>query len=476
MSLTSKIGLADALTIGRLDGHDQAALIVSGEASSAELVEAAILRIEAIDPKLNAVSHRAFDIARRRAVEAPRPSPTHLLSGAPYLLKDSLQYPGMPSQSGSRSRDGSLASTAYPFARAFDAEGLVPVGMTTMPEFGLLGSTEGMRFGPTRNPWALERSPGGSSGGAGAAVAAGLTPLAHGSDAAGSIRIPAAACGVVGLKPGRGGNLRARAVHWLDDDQCSDSLMARSVRDEAWAFRVADPEQRPQVVRPGVRRLRIALVMDGMDGAPPSPEVADAVSKTAALCESLGHGVEIIDRPAADPEIFDTILGALWQHLGRDVTDATLLRWPGQALENLLEPWTLGLAEHCDQLTPADLERAYKVLSDAPYAWSTVFDRFDLVLSPTLATVAPPHGVLSPTQDYDSLLAALRAFIPYTPLQNMSGAPAISLPLFESPPGLPIGSMFAADRGGEELLLGLALELEAAKPWSARWPKVVHAS
>jgi amidase len=474
VSVESNIGLTEAMAIGRLDAHDQAALVRAGEVSAAELVEAAIARIEAIDPAINAISHRGFDIARARAARGPVPSPERPLAGTPWLLKDSLQYPGMPAHAGSRARDSSLAASAYPFARRFDDQGLIPLGMTTMPEFGLLASTETLRFGATRNPWALERSPGGSSGGAAAAVAAGLAPLAHASDAAGSIRVPASACGVIGLKPGRGANVRARAAHWLDDMLCGDSLISRSVRDVAWAFAAASPEGGPAATRPGDRRLKIALVMDAMDGTAPDPEVADAITRTAALCESLGHAVEPIARPVADEAILDALMGVLWLYLGRDVVDGCRARWPGRPLDEMLEPWTIGLAEHCGQLGPFDLENAYDIMARSPAVVAELHSRYDVVLSPTVSAPPVPLGQLAPTREYDALMAALTRYMSYTPLQNMAGAPAISLPLFATPEGLPVGAMFAADRGGEDLLLGLALELEAAEPWADRWPMIVQ--
>lgn len=473
MSVETKVGIAEALALGRLDAHDQGALIRSGEVSPAELVEAAIVRIVVVDPTINAISHRAFDLARARAAQAAAPDDEHPLAGTPYLLKDSLQYPGMPTRAGSRARDSSLATFAYPFVRRFDAQGLIPLGMTTMPEFGLLAGTDTLCFGATRNPWALDRSPGGSSGGSAAAVAAGLAPLAHGSDAAGSIRVPAAACGVVGLKPGRGANARARSAHWLDDMLCSDSLIGRSVRDIAWSFAVAAPEPRAVVTRPGKRRLRIALVMEGMDGTAPSGEVAEAISRTATLCESLGHFVEPIARPATHKAALDAILGVLWPYMGRDLFDMCVARWPGRRPEDMLEPWTIGLAEHCATLKPQDLEAAYDVMTGAPAVNTEAFERFDVMLTPVVNEPALELGVLSPLRPFDELMGAMVRFMPYTPLQNMAGSPAISLPLFTAPGGLPIGSMFAGDRGAEELLLELALELEAAQPWAGRWPKDV---
>jgi amidase len=465
---------AEALRIGRLDAHGQAALLRSGELSGPELVEAAIRRIELLDPAVNSVSVRAFDLARARAA-APRDDLAPL-AGVPYLIKDSLAYPGLPARAGSRSRTEAPSTAAYPFIRSFDAQGLVPVGKSTMAEFGMLVSNETLRYGPTNNPWDLARSPGGSSGGAAAAVAAGLVPLAHGSDAAGSIRIPAAACGLVGFKPSRGANLRARHVHWLDDMLCSDAMITRSVRDAAWSAAVASPSGAPAVTGPGDRRLRIALIIEGMDHRPPHPAVAEAVRRTAELCERLGHTVEEVARPTDDAPILFALMEVLWPFLGREAVDQASSEHPGRPLEDLLEPWAIDLAEQCAKVTPATLEAAFAAMARAPAVTRAFFKRHDVMLTPTLAEPPVLTGELAPTLPRGALLERFIRFSPYTPLQNMAGSPAISLPLFTTHDGLPAGSMFAADRGDDDMLLALAHELEAALPWADRWPAIYTAA
>ena len=461
---------ADALRIGRLDAHGQADLLRSGEVSGAELVEAAIRRIGLLDPAVNAVSERAFDLARARAASAAGPREGAPLAGVPYLIKDSLPYPGLPARAASRSRGDAPSTAAYPFIRAFDDQGLVPVGKSTMAEFGLLVSNETLRYGATKNPWDLARSPGGSSGGAAAAVAAGLTPLAHGSDAAGSIRVPAAACGLVGFKPSRGANLRARHAHWLDDMLCGDAMITRSVRDAAWAFNVARPDAPSPVAAPVGRRLRIALVIEGMNHRPPHPAVADAVRRSAELCERLGHVVEEVARPPEHAALLFSLMEVLWPFLGREAVDQCLSEHPGRRLEDLLEPWTIGLAGQCDRVTPAALEAAIGALARAPAIIHAFFARHDVMLTPTLAEPPVLTGELAPTLPHARLLERFMRFAPYAPLQNLAGSPAISLPLFTTEDGLPVGSMFAADRAGDDLLLALAHELEAAVPWRDRWP------
>jgi len=463
--------VADALALGRLDAHDQAALIARGELSAAELTEAAIVRIQALDPALGALSHQAFDLGRARAAQvdamgAERPA----MGGVPLLLKDSLAWPGMPTRGGSRSRNNVLATHAHAFAQRLEAQALVPLGKTAMPEFGLLPSTEPLLGPVTRNPWNLDRSPGGSSGGAGAALAAGLVPLAHGSDGAGSIRIPASCCGVVGLKPGRGGVVRVRERHPIEDLIVSDSLMSRSVRDSAWAFAATSPQGRPMVRQAPDRRLRIALVEGNLHGQAAPAALQDATAQAARLCEQLGHRVELAPWPVDGAQVLRAMT-TLWSHTAADCVDLTVAALGMEATQGALEPWTRNLAQwnrqHCGI---AQLEHAYAQLAALPPAFDAFHQRYDVLLTPTLHRAPPVLGALSPERPVEELLAAFFDWCSYTPLQNLAGTAAISLPLAHDDDGLPLGVQFAANRGDEDLLLGLAYELEAAAPWHDRWP------
>ncbi|HEX7803586.1 MAG TPA: amidase family protein [Pseudoxanthomonas sp.] len=462
------MALQDALDIGRLDAHDQAALRRSGEVSAAELVEAAILRAQQLDDTLGSISHRAFDLARKHAQEIDAhgdDSRSH--AGVPYLVKDSLDYPNMPTHAGSRSRGDALATSAFPFVQRLDDAGLVPIGKSTMPEFGLMPSTEPLRGPVTRNPWSLSHSPGGSSGGAGAAIAAGIVPLAHGSDGAGSIRMPAACCGVVGLKPGRGGVVRVRSRHVLEDLMVGDSLMSRSVRDTAWAFANAHPQKKEPVTGPAARRLRIAVVENNLVGHAPHPQVAAALTRSAELCASLGHRAEVQPWPV-DGAAVARALYTLWSHLAADCEDANPAALGSQSL---LEPWTLELARWNRQNCGIEeLEQAYAQLAHLPAAFNTFHQDFDVILSPVLRAPPPPIGELAPDREFAELMPALFDWMSYTPLQNLAGTPGLSLPLSSTPEGLPVGTQFVADRGQEALLLALAFELEAASPWRDRWP------
>jgi amidase len=466
------LSLDQALALGRLDAHDQAALLVRGDVSPFELTAAAIARARHFDPLLGALSHTDFDraLAQSRALAVPDASAP--LRGVPWLPKDSLQVPGMPTRGGSRSRTATPASAGHAFLQRCEQAGLVAIGKSAMPEFGLMGVTEPLLGPVTRNPWSPAHSPGGSSGGAGAALAAGVVPLAHGSDGAGSIRIPASACGVVGLKPGRGGTVRVRARHPIEDLIVADSLMSRSVRDTAWAFAQAHPARPAMVTTPLDRPLRIGLVSDTLQGVAPEADVAAALARTVALCESLGHRVEVAALPLPGAQVFDAAM-TLWSHLGADALELAEAALGEAAARAALEPFTLGLAgwnrTHCGV---AELERAYAVLAALPDAFHTFHQRYEVLLSPTLRVPPPRIGTLAPSGDFETVFAAMFDWMGYTPLQNLAGTPAISLPLEHSADGLPIGLQFAADRGGEPLLLALALQLETAAPWRDRWPPV----
>jgi len=453
-----------AFAIGRLDAHGQAALVAAGEVAPTDLVEAAIVRMDALDSTLKAISFRDDASARRRAADATGP-----MAGVPWLVKDGLDYPGMPTRSGSRSNADARAATAgSAYVDRLDATGLVALAKSSAPEFGLLPTTESLLYGPARNPWALDRSPGGSSGGAAVAVASGMVPLAHAADGGGSIRIPASCCGLVGLKPGRGGNVRARPPHVVEDLLVGDTLLSRSVRDVAWATAATAPDG-VMVDRPIDRRLRIAVAADGLEGGSPDPEVARALDFAAKLCASLGHEVEIAALPVDGPAVAKSFR-TIWAYLARDAAQATFARL-GSAADDLLEPWTRDLAAWCDGFDAADTDALYRQIGLASAAMEGAFARYDVVLSPVLRWPAVAIGELAPDRAFDHLMSRMFDYVSYTPLHNLTGLPALSLPLHAGDDrGVPIGSMFAAAQGQEPLLLALALELEQAAPWAGRWP------
>ena len=466
----SRLTESDAWRIGRLDAHGQAELLARRELTSLELVEAAVLRIERVEPKLNALTVKAFDAARERAAKLASPVG---MQGVPYLLKDGLDYPGMPSRSGSRSKAASApVSVRHEYAKRLDEAGLIPLGKTNVPEFGLLPTTESLLYGPAHNPWGLDHSPGGSSGGAGVVVAAGMVALGHAADGGGSIRIPASCCGVVGLKPTRNANARARDPHFIEDFLVNDVLLSRSVRDTAWAFALENPHGRP-MVRPDAtpRKLRIAVAPRSMLGAMPHEDVASAISRTADLCAKLGHQVTDA-RPGIDGPAVSDSFKTIWGYLASGTLNLVKAANPGTALDTILERWTLELAEFCRTLDGEDLERTFAQATHATAVMREFFRSYDVVLSPVVLTPPPKIGALGPMRPIAQLMPEMFDYVSYTPLHNLTGLPALSLPLFTSREGLPIGSMFAADRDNEDVLLGLAYELERAAPWAERWPDI----
>jgi amidase len=453
----------EALRLGTLDAHDQAALVVRREVSARELAEAALTRIALVDGDVHAVTHA---IAPDRLPEVRGTGP---LAGVPYLLKASIEYPGWPVTSGSRARAAAVGRTAYPFVRALDAAGLVAVGMSAMPEFGLLTGGEPVLTGPVRNPWSAGHSAGGSSTGAAASVAAGLVPLAHASDAAGSIRVPAACCGVVGLKASRGANLRARGPHLIDDLLCSDGLIGRSIRDVAWGFEtVRDPAAAIAPERP-VPGLRVALCLAGLDGVPAPPDVAAAVRSAANVLAGLGLAVEEVPAlPVDGPAVLDAFR-TIWLHEGGEIVDLVAAGNPDVPIEELLEPWTLGLAARRRSLRLTDTAAALAQVQASAAALAVFHDGYDVVLTPVTATPPPALGTLAPTRDFDALWEAFWRYTNVTPLANIAGVPSVSLPLGAAG-GLPIGVMATAATGADRTLLALGRALEEAMPWRDRWP------
>lgn len=449
--------------LGRLDAHDQAALVRRGKVSARELCESAIARIEHWDPALNVITHRDYAAALQRAERA-----SGEMAGVPWLLKDGLDYRGMPSRSGSRLyRDAPAGDIDFDFTRAFDRAGLVALGKTNAPEFGLLPTTEPLLYGPTRNPWAPERSPGGSSGGAAVAVATGMTPLAHAADGGGSIRIPASCSGLVGLKPGRGATLRARAPHMIEDMLACDMLLARSVRDVDWALRTASAKPAAPAAR-GDAKLRIGVMLASLNDRLPHAQVRDSILRSAQACADLGHEVFEVGRLYDGPAVL-AAFKTIWAYLARDVVLGARAKF-GAAADTLVEPWTRELAHWAESVALGDNDRMMHAIAEARSALEKFFAGADVILSPVLDRPPLRIGELAPTAGFEHMMELMFEYVSYTPLHNMTGHPALSLPLVPAPDGAPIGSMFSAAHGGEATLLGLAYQLEEALPWRDRWP------
>lgn len=433
--------------------------------SVSDVVEAAIARADAVDDQLGALAHDAFEQARAEA-RSPRPG---YFSGVPTFLKDNVDVAGMPTQNGTDAYVARPAVADGDFARMYRSVGLLPLGKTRLSEFGFSGAVDHPRLGPVRTPWNPEHYAGASSAGAAAFVATGVVPIAHANDGGGSIRIPASVNGLVGLKPTRGRLAQDATMRQMPIKIISDGVLTRSVRDTAAFYREAekvyrDPRLAPigDITRPGRARLRVAVVTRGV-GRDASPEVAELTLKTAALLESLGHRVEEIEPPV--PGFFADHFVLYWSMLammivgtGRRTYGPT---WDPQRLDNL----TLGLARHCRR-NLHKLPVAIATMGSSKHLAARHHATYDVTLTPTLATGTPRVGHLDPTADYEQVMDRLMDWVAFTPLQNATGEPAVSLPLATTAEGLPQGMMLGAGAGREARLLELALELEEAVPWA----------
>jgi amidase len=453
--------------LGELDTVGLVEALATGTVSAAELVEAAIARTERVDPDLNGLAHEAFDRARLRA-GARRPYGGYF-DGIPTFVKDNVAVEGMPMMQGTDAWEPRTGAADGDFARDFLATGLVPLGRRRMSEFGFSGSAEHPRLGPVRNPWNPVYSSGASSSGAGVFVASGVVPIAHANDGGGSIRIPAACNGLVGLKPSRGRlpvDKETRAMPLLI---VANGVVTRSVRDTAAFYREMERiHHNPKLPRigdvtgPGKARLRIAVCTQSVARAA-SPEVTELTLKTAALLEELGHRVTTIDNPV--PAQFKDDFLLYWAFLafalirrGRRTFGPT---FDASKLDNLSRGLEQSAARRLHRVPSAivRLARTRKVTA-------RLGEQYDVVLNPTLSDMTPPIGHLDPMADYDQIIDRLIDWVGFTPLQNATGDPAISLPLALSADGLPVGMMFATTVGQEARLLELAYELEEARPFS----------
>ncbi len=488
----------------RHDATALAALVRAGEVTPVELIEVAVQRIEAANPAVNAVVHRMDDEARERAKALDRGAP---FAGVPFLAKDlQSDYAGHPTSRGSRLLANRPAEDDTELVRRVRATGVSILGKTSTPEFGLLPYTEPALWGPCRNPWALDRTPGGSSGGSAAAVAAGMVPMAGGGDGAGSIRMPASCCGLFGLKPTRGRTPAGsgRPESWRG--AVVEHVLTRSVRDSAAmldathgpeagaAYRIeppARPFSREVGADPG--RLRIAWTTEPLLGSTVHPDCVEAVAGAVRLLEELGH--EVVEAaPRVDgPAFARAFLRMMVGEVGADMEDLAnaLGRRPRRGgLEPLT--WCLGLVSRA--LSAADLAHALRVLERTGSAVAAFLADRDVLVTPTLATPPPPVGGLPPRPVERFQLRVLGAigsgrairmagmidraaedafdFTPWTALFNVSGQPAVSAPLHWNADGLPVGVHFAARVGDEATLLRLAGQIERARPWFDRLPEI----
>jgi amidase len=458
----------------RYDALGLAELVRSRQVTPKELVEAAIRRIETLNPKLNAVICKTYDQALRQCTSSV--ASDGLFAGVPFLVKDNATIAGVASTLGSRSLVGNIPERTAPFFTATERAGFVLLGVTNMPEMGLIDGTENVLYGPTRNPWNLAYSPGGSSGGSAACVAAGILPLAHGTDGGGSIRIPASHCGLFGLKASRGRTLPGSFANatW---PRLVEGALSRTVRDTAaYLSAVEDPgTPLPRlgfVPRTSATRLKIAIMFDGLQGQAPHPEVRKTVLNAAHLCQELGHTIAEARPPLDQSALSD----AAQQVAAIDVAKAVdaIARAKGIArLEDGFESRALGLREQALRKGPFDeqIAAALPVLKAGTVALDRFFQQWDILLSPVLRAPAFKTGMRDQTKfAFGELDDMLRDYVAYTSLHNICGTTAMSVPLHWDADGLPLGTQFAARGGAEATLLALAYELEEARPWADRRP------
>lgn len=468
--MTSRASAAPDLA--RMDGIAQAELVRRGEATALELVDSAIKRSDAVNPKINAVVITFNDRARARAKQRLVKKPYW---GVPSLVKDLDDYKGTRNTFGSRLFAENMSTHTEPLLAAQEKAGVIFFGKSNAPEYGLLPTTEPLLWGPCRNPWNLEHSTGGSSGGAAAAVAAGIVPFAHANDIGGSIRIPASCCGVFGLKPSYEridlGHKGVSAV------LVADLVNSRSVRDSAMLFALTESKRKDArfaptgfVGGPSKQRLKIALTIPSYRGDKPTADVTAAIEETAKLCADLGHEVIPVAHPFADNA---DMIGAYLALLSSDALGLVkTAKARGLDPASVLEPWTLGNAETFAKL-PADApQKALAVRLKTIRQIDAFFTKCDVWLTPMVDSAPPRIGEFAPTVPYAELKERALKYAGYTAIHNFVGTPAMSVPLFWNAAGLPIGSQFSAARGGEKKLFQLAYELEAARPWANRLPPV----
>jgi Asp-tRNA(Asn)/Glu-tRNA(Gln) amidotransferase A subunit family amidase len=479
------------------DAVGLAALVRSGEVTPAELAEAARTRIAEVNPRINAVVTQIDPPAGSAPEDAP-------FRGVPFLLKDLHQdLAGHPTSDGSRALTRTVRQETVAVVQRWLDAGLVVLGKTNTPEFGAKGITEPLAFGPARNPWNTAHTPGGSSGGSAAAVAAGIVPCAAASDGGGSIRIPASACGLFGLKPSRGLVPSGPTVGEPIGGTATNGVISRSVRDTAAMLDVlvgpipespylpALPSGRyaDEVGRdPGV--LRIGMCTRSAINPDPHPEAVEAARSAAALLAGLGHEVDELDEPPFDDEeLARDFLTTWFAHAAYEVDTAKEL---GGATDAAFEPDTLVMAALGRATKPVELIRATENRQRHVRRLAEFHASYDLLLTPTTATPPPRVGALdlAPalrkaqqallrvrgagllrfTPVVDQMISEHLGWVPYTQLANLTGRPAMSVPLHWTADGLPIGSQLVGPLGSEPMLLRLAAQLEQARPWADRRP------
>lgn len=468
-----------------LDATAQAELIRRKEIQPLELVEAAIERVEKVNPNLNLVITTLFDEARSAAAATIPGGP---FAGVPFLMKDIGAFlAGAPMSMGTMLLKDFVPDHDSELTRRLKKAGLIIIGKTNTPEFGLMPTTEPRLFGPSRNPWNMDKTTGGSSGGSAAAVAAGLVPMAHANDGGGSIRIPASCCGVFGLKPTRARNPLGPDFGDIISGLVCEHAVCRSVRDSATLLDatsgpdIGDPYWAPAPARPFIEEvgadpgnLKIAVSTQALTGGAVHEDCLAAVEDAAALCRDLGHELVEADLSGAgEPEAFMQAFNVLW-YSGCASTIDTIARMggiPPQA--DYFEPLTWAIYEIGREFSASDYLTALRTIQSASREVGKFFADYDVLLTPVLAE--PPVNIgtfdapeSNPMQAWERVVS----FAPFTAAFNATGQPAMSVPLYWNRDNLPVGTHFVGRFGDEATLFRLAAQLEEARPWATRRPLI----
>ncbi len=459
---------------------DVAAAIRNLDVSPLEVLEATLARIDARNPELNAVIWRNDDEARGEAAAlgdriAAGSDDLPPFAGVPLPIKDLLAVAGQPVTYGSQGAPSGVATVTEPVADAFRRAGFILTGRTNTPEFGSVTVTENLRFGATRNPWDKGHTPGGSSGGAGSAVASGMFPVAHASDGGGSIRIPASCCGLVGLKPSRG-RVASLVPGW--QGMTTDGALTRTVADSASVLDVIsapDPAawwNAPRPVRPFADevgadpgRLRVALCTVSALGLPLGDGPVAAVEHAGRLLEAAGHRVTRLEADVFDP----AGLGPFLHVVNSTAGEMEGIDW------DRVEPHNQASRKAAQELDSVTFVRSLSELKLMTRTIVARFDHeFDLLVTPTMAIEPPEVGLLETVHagaDTGMLPMEIVAMAAFTAVFNITGQPAVSLPLYVAPSGLPVGVQIVAGPWRESLLIRVASQLERAEPWIGRHPR-----
>jgi len=450
--------------LGKFDAIGLSKELNNGVISIEELAKAARKRALLVDPAINAITFN-----RTTHSQPNKNKNAAFFYGVPTFVKDNIAIKSLPTSFGSAAIKPKNETRHSYYAKQFLSSGVNVLGKSSLPEFGFNATTEPAHKEATRNPWNLAYSSGASSGGSAALVAAGVVPFAHGNDGGGSIRIPAACCGLVGLKPSRDRHINELAARGLPINIVSEGILSRSVRDTAYFhFEIQKYYQNPNlpvlplVTSPNKKRLKIGVFIDSVTGFSTDSDTRSAVLKTSQALANAGHHVEEMRFPVKAQFAEDFSL--YWGMLSFLVKQSAKLTFSASFTPNAMDNLSHGLANHYRKnlyKTPLFIYR----LKQAAQQFTSQFETYDAYLSPVLAQTTRPLGELHPSTDFDELLERLMRYASFTPMANVAGSPAISLPAGSSSQGLPVGIQLASALGQEQTLLELAYELEEIQPW-----------